>query len=161
GSLAAPQVSTAPVRRWQIPLSIFALSMISSMVTIWWLHRTPVEKPQDALVVEPLTSLPGLQSHPSFSPNGDQVAFLWQKPGESETDFYIKLVGPGDPIKISSGAGQYTSPEWSPDGSMIAYLNAVGPKHDALVIVPALGGPQRTVTEYASITFPCWSQDSQ
>jgi Tol biopolymer transport system component len=45
----------------------------------------------------PLTTYPGWESYPTLSPDGNQLAFAWNGAAESNTDIYLKLVGPGEP----------------------------------------------------------------
>jgi Tol biopolymer transport system component/tRNA A-37 threonylcarbamoyl transferase component Bud32 len=148
-----------------------AVLVLSAAGTGWWLHKPAAEAPQDAFTAVPLTSFPGHQYHPSFSPDGNQVAFVWQKEGENESQIYVKLVGPGNPIRIS-GAPYNDCPEWSPDGGSVAFITASAAQaitsagappliQYALVTTPALGGPQRVVAQFPNIGCPSWSPDGQ
>jgi DNA-binding winged helix-turn-helix (wHTH) protein len=47
----------------------------------------------------PLTSYPGMELFPTFSPDGSQVAFSWLKPGEVTTDIYVQQVGGAAPLR--------------------------------------------------------------
>ncbi len=52
--------------------------------------------------VVPLTSYPGTEDMPSLSPDGSQVAFRWNGEAEDNFDIYVKLVGPGLPIRLTT-----------------------------------------------------------
>jgi len=41
----------------------------------------------------PLTSYPGREADPSFSPDGSQVAFTWNGDTQSNQDVYVKAIG--------------------------------------------------------------------
>src|SRR5215470_4916667 len=49
----------------------------------------------------PLTAYPGIQTQPSLSPDGSQVAFSWNGPNEDNFDIYVKLVGPGESVRLT------------------------------------------------------------
>ena len=40
----------------------------------------------------PLTSFPGDETQPSFSPNGEKVAFVWAGENNDNSDIYIRDV---------------------------------------------------------------------
>lgn len=115
----------------------------------------------------PLTSLPGAEFHPSFSPNGDEVAFAWSVEGEKEFDIYVKNVGGGQPRQLTTHPVSDVGPAWSPDGQFIAFLRVNGSRAQ-VILVPSHGGPERILTETRSPhrymlgdpgPFLAWSQD--
>jgi Tol biopolymer transport system component len=104
--------------------------------------RTPG---QSVLSTVRLTSLQGVETQPAFSPDGKQIAFVWGgETGENE-DIYVSLVGTGSTLRPTTDLASDSSPAWSPDGQYIAfYRNALRP---AYFIVPAIGGPERKITD--------------
>ena len=53
-----------------------AVAGVSLAVAAWfWFSRSATEKPEAVLTPVPLTTYPGRESSPSFSPDGNQVAF--------------------------------------------------------------------------------------
>ena len=56
--------------------------------------------PSPSLV--PLTTHPGTEEMPSLSPDGTQVAYRWNGEAEDNFDIYVKLVGPGEPIRLTA-----------------------------------------------------------
>jgi DNA-binding winged helix-turn-helix (wHTH) protein len=100
----------------------------------------------------PLTSYPGFQWSPSFSPDGTRVAFTWHEPGK-RPGIYVKLIGPTDPVRITSGEESDFAPAWSPDGRWIAFLRAKGPLTCAVMLIPSLGGTARELTRLQLDTF--------
>lgn len=109
----------------------------------------------------PLTSFAGRVATPALSPNGDQVAFVWNGEKQESFDLYLKLVGPGAPIRLTSDPRPESSPAWSPDGRQIAFIRT-GPTESELVVIPALGGSERTVAAAAVLNLGlAWSPDGQ
>ena len=71
----------------------------------------------------PLTAFPGIQAQPSLSPDGSQVAFTWNGPNEDNFDIYVKLVGPGEPVRLTTNPLRDYCPAWSPDGRRIVFVS--------------------------------------
>jgi Tol biopolymer transport system component len=122
----------------------------------------------------PLTSYPGEEKEPSFSPDGGQVAFTWNGDKEDNQDIYVKLIGGGPPLRLTTDPAEDYGPAWSPDGRHIAFVRRRRDSGD-LFLIPALGGPERRLAAiqwydrriYISLhrdrRFPlvAWSPDSK
>ena len=95
----------------------------------------------------PLTSYPGQELQPSFSPDGNHVAFSWNGEKQDNFDIYVKQIGRDKPIRLTTDAGRDFSPAWSPDGRTIAFGRLLSPKSSGIFLIPALGGPERKLAE--------------
>ena len=95
----------------------------------------------------PLVSLPGAKGSPSFSADGNQVAFSWTGPQQDNKDVYVQQIGTGSPLRLTTDPADDYSPMWSPDGRLIAFLRQAGPARHELRVIPPLGGPDRKVTD--------------
>ena len=118
-----------------------------------WLSRS---EPEVMLLPVPLTSHPGLEARPTFSPDGNQVAF------ERDGDIYVKQIGTGDQTQLTdTEAPAWDVPAWSPDGLHIAFARILAPRV-AIRIIPSSGGPERLVTEILSFEDGnhLWSEDT-
>ena len=71
--------------------------------------------------VVPLTTLPGGELSPTFSPDGDQVAFAWDGEKHDNTDIYVTIVGSSEIRRLTSHPAEDSEPSWSPDGRQIAF----------------------------------------
>ncbi len=95
----------------------------------------------------PLTSYPGIERSPSFSPDGNQVAFSWNGRDQNNFDIYVQLVGALNPKQLTHDPRVDYSPAWSPDSRAVAFLRRTDVSHYALMLISPLGGPERKVAE--------------
>jgi Tol biopolymer transport system component/tRNA A-37 threonylcarbamoyl transferase component Bud32 len=125
----------------------------------WWTHR-PAPEPEKEVSVVPLTAHPGDERDPTFSPDGNQVAFAWAPDG-GLPDIYVKLIGPGEPIRLTNTPdADERMPQWSPDGKWLAFPRRSGTQN-SIVVMPALGGPERLIAQGAVRTLVSWTADSR
>jgi Tol biopolymer transport system component len=122
--------------------------------------------PRDQMLhAVPLTTYPGTQDWPSFSPDGSEVAFSWDGDRQDNLDIYVKRIGPEPPARLTSDPAPDRAPAWSPDGTAIAFLRGSQPGKAAVVLITPLGGPERVLTEVAvsgpNNQFLAWSPDSK
>jgi Tol biopolymer transport system component len=114
--------------------------------------------------VLPLTTLPGFESAPAFSPDGTRVAFSWHDDEKKEVDVFYKVIGGGEPVRVTDSPLYDFSPTWSPDGNAIAFVRSEEHKPPA-IHVKTLGGSERKVGNFQFGTFPSpvlrWSPDSR
>jgi Tol biopolymer transport system component len=125
---------------------------------VLWFVRPAPKTPEPWITFTPLTASPGWEGHPSFSPDGNEVAFVRHERNQSP-QIYVKLIGTGGPpLRLTTGPASHYSPAWSPDGRYIAFLRHLSPEKDAVLLIPALGGPERKIAEVASPSVT-WSPD--
>jgi eukaryotic-like serine/threonine-protein kinase len=132
--------------RW----ATLAVAGVSLAVAAWfWLYRSATEKPEAVLTTVPLTTDPGREGSPSFSPDGNQVAFEWAKTGHDDnSDIYIKQIGVEDPFQLTDDPARDVNPAWSPDGRSIAFGRYLSPTRIAYIVKPQRGGTERTIAEF-------------
>jgi Tol biopolymer transport system component len=99
-----------------------------------------------------LTSFAGYKDYPALSPDGGKVAFSWNggqggSGGNPERNIYVKPVGNGESVQLTTAAEDNLWPTWSPDGRYIAFGRMLREPQSVSYIVPAEGGPERKVAE--------------
>lgn len=152
-AVATPE-ATHP--RWLIPAAL-SLTGIIALVLVWNL------KPAGPVRYRPipLTSDPGWESHPSFSPDGQDIAYTWA-PESERPAIYVQSIGSSPPRRLTTGPAAEASPAWSPDGRRIAFLRAISQKPGgALFVIPAGGGPETKIAELVGVSRLAWSADGQ
>ena len=143
-------------RRLVWAAALFGL-VISLGLGVWLLQKKQMSKPSPVPV--PLTSYPGDEVSPSFSPDGNYVAFGWSdsdKFCQGNFDIFIKTINGGDPIRITHDPASDVSPAWSPDGRFIAFLRALSNGVSGVFLIPAIGGPERKLTEIHGVGESCY-----
>jgi len=157
-------IPAMPRHRWRwLPLAAVLLLGIGLSAGVLRLVRSSAKSSTPALTSVPLTALPGHESEPSFSPDGNQVAFTRSEESESKSHIYVKLIGTsGPPLQLTNGPTRDGSPVWSPDGRFIAFLRDLQDRM-AILLVPALGGPERKIAETCPFgvfgPYLAWSHD--
>src|SRR5262245_35322539 len=107
------------------------------------------------LTIRQITTSPGLDFNPAFSPDGESIAYSSDHNGNFE--IYIRSIAPnGRAIQLTSDGQQNFDPAWSPDGKRIAYYSM---KRHGIFVMPALGGVAKQLTDFGS--HPAWSPDGQ
>jgi Tol biopolymer transport system component/serine/threonine protein kinase len=126
------------------------------------LLRQGKEGPEIPLVPVPLTSYPGEEYSPSFSPDGNQVAFCWNGEKQDNFDIYVKQIGVEPPFQLTKDLAPDFSPAWSPDGRTIAFLRALPPDKLAIMVIPQRGGRERLLAEIGGgCCGLAWTPDSK
>lgn len=146
---AAPSTDSVPIpsthrtrARW-----IFAFTTVIALAAgVGWLIGTR-NTTATPLTPIPLTTYPGREMHPSFSPDGNQVAFAWDGEKQDNFDIYVKLIGSDTLLRITSNPAPDFSPAWAPDGRSIAFLRTVHTARAGIFLIPAIGGVERKLAE--------------
>lgn len=110
-----------------------------------------------------ITHAPGIEIDPAISPDGKMIVYAAGPEGQMH--LYTQQIAGGRTIALSeSFPGHNRWPQWSPDGTRIAFQSA-----GAIYVVPALGGVPRRVVELSPgererrrmISCPAWSPDGK
>jgi Tol biopolymer transport system component len=103
--------------------------------------------PREVAEVTPLTSYPGLVEAPSFSPDGNQVAFSWNGEKGDNFDIYLKVAGSSSCRRLTDNPDPEGSPAFSPDGTSIAFVR-LSNERGQIYLIPSIGGSERLLGEF-------------
>jgi Tol biopolymer transport system component len=148
---AVGQAETRPStwrRSWIAVAALVTLGAAAWLVTSLRMGQRDVAAPIRLLTV---TSFPGAEDDPSFSPDGNFVAFSW--PGSDASvngDIWVKAVD-GDALRrlTETPDAHDNWPAWSPDGREIVFTRRFN-GFPGIFVVSALGGPARMIAERGS-----------
>ena len=104
----------------------------------------------------------GYASSPSWSPNGQFIAFAWNRkygPGApGGQDIYVMEVATKRWIQLTHDGGRCDFPSWSPDGRHIVYANSADGKDDHMKVWTMLAdGTQKRALTGSGADMPNWS----
>src|SRR5579864_6262340 len=169
-SALSPSVLTTPptvgvfLRRRKLVSWLSAAAVCIAVGTLAYLKwRQP--NPVQSLAAVPLTVLPGWADYPAISPDGSRVVFEWT--GEQHFtafDLYVKTIGNENLLRLTNDPSVHLAPEWSPDGTQIAFQR-VSKEGGGIYVVPAQGGPVRklrsTNASFDRSMHVSWSPDGK
>ena len=130
--------------RW---VAIAAAAILSLVVSALWIRTNTASSPATE-IVQPafVTTYPGSERSPSFSPDGSQFVFVWDGENQNILDIWVKRVGSGPPLQLTKDPNEEDNPVWKPQGDLVAFLRRKSITMQVLVM-PPLGGPEQVVVE--------------
>jgi Tol biopolymer transport system component len=132
---------TAPRPRSRVWLWIAAIAGTAALAGLlgWWLAA---RRPPRQFRVVRLTSFQSDAHRPAFSPDGSQVAFVWQGEERGPYRLYVQMTASGGPPRPLTTEPVGACVAWSPDGSRIAFT-----RRGSIYLISPLGPPERKVTQ--------------
>jgi len=115
--------------------------------SLFWRKAFNSQADSEPMAAVPFTSHSGLETTPSFSPDGSRIAFAWDngtgnRTGKAGYDLYVKAIGSETLLRLTNHPSDWISSVWSPDGTQIAFHRLEG-DDNGIYVVAALGGPER------------------
>ena len=144
---AQPVSKPASRKGWYIAAGVAAIAIIIAVSAWLGVFGPSDDAPAEPLQAVPLTSYPGSEFSSSFSPDGNQVAFCWDGENADNLDIYVKTIGSETPLRLTTDPARDFNPAWSADGRTIAFLRGMPRQKAAVLVMPAIGGPERLVAE--------------
>ena len=174
-TLTSTKTTAVRQRRAAFPLSwavLGATLIAASAVAGWWLGNSkggPSSVQSLATVsLTPLTADPGYEGEPTFSPDGQTIAYVSDRSGNFE--IFLKQITGGPDLNLTNNGADDVQPAFSPDGKQIAFVSTRSSSSNLLYpgvdysllggdiwVMSALGGSARRIAE--SGNFPSWSSD--
>jgi Tol biopolymer transport system component len=147
-------------RRWAAPLWLSAIGLLGILAFLYYNSVRPSSAGGGAdspINVVPLTTYPGRESQPAFSPDGNQIAFVWSGAKDDNTDIYVRLVDGGNWVRLTDDPGDDVNPVWSPDGRWLAVSDKTSAEEPfSLFLLSTETGERRHVTSPpASVVGDC------
>ena len=130
---------------------IVAAAILVLAPAAWWMLASRVPSPNPRVV--PLTTLPGVESFSVLSPDGTQVAFVWNGGAGDNDDIYVQRIGSETPSRLTTDPAADILPVWSPDGSQVAFLRRAAGR-DALFVIAPPGGTEVKIAEFGQAYEP-------
>ena len=151
-SMAAP-LETPSATRWRRGgwiAGALALAAGLGLGLYRWVDKRPSPEPEARIV--PLIGLPGTKDFAAFSPDESRITFAWDGGKESQVnprDIYVKEIGTGDPLRLTSAPEDEIMPAWSPDGRYVTFQRSFSDRQE-IYGVPATGGKEQKLGETLS-----------
>ena len=106
-----------------------------------------------------LTDGTGINTEPSWNPNGTQIAFTSDREGGPQV---FLMQDDGSNLRRLTSEGLYNaSPAWSPNGAMVAYVSRFEGKFDLFVYKLGEGKAYQITTGVSTSESPAWSPDER
>jgi eukaryotic-like serine/threonine-protein kinase len=138
---------------WWVGVPLLAVGIAGA----WWWKARFAERPKE-LSMRPLTADSGLTTDPVLSRDGKLVAYASDRATQKNLDIWVHPLTEGaQPIRLTRNDADNDSPDFSPDGGLIAFhSNREG---GGIYLVPALGGEERLLVRGGR--FPRFSPDGK
>jgi Tol biopolymer transport system component len=153
-ALDAPRERARLRPAYAIPAVVFIF--LATGVGLWFGRAGNQPAPR----VVPLTTFAGLQVLPAFSPDGQQVAFMWNGEKQDNWGLYVKSIDSATALLLSTPVASNVGPSWSPDGRQIAFVRGGG--RAGIYSISLRGGAEKKVTDFlAGGATLSWSPDGR
>jgi serine/threonine protein kinase/Tol biopolymer transport system component len=151
--------ATPPFKRYRRRLLI-ALLALPLLAAAGWLTLQYAGRKSPPPALAQLTSYPGSERFPCFSPDGRQVAFTWNGEKEDNEDIYVKLVGETNALRLTTDPAPDRWPAWSQDAKRIAFKRLRSGASGIWWVSP-LGGAEQKLADVQTMGQMSWSPDGK
>lgn len=139
--------------------STAAVILVLAALAVIFAYAASREGPApDPPRVIPVTSFPGYEHQPAFSPDGSRLAFAWDG-GQDNYDIYVKVLNAPTTLRLTTHPRGDGRPAWSPDGQRLAFVRNLGAEGHDVLVIPAVGGPEQRIARFPIVADLGWSID--
>lgn len=150
---AADPPARAPKRWTWAAAGVAAAGLLGAGL---WSTRSKPATNNRVAALSRVTSDAGLATTPAISLDGKLLAFASDRATDGENlDIWLQHLGGGEAVRLTKEDGDETDPNFSPDGSQVAYVSSRG----GIWVVPTLGGEPRQLVSAGS--RPRYSPDGK
>lgn len=132
----------------------------------------------DGWEADTITNMPGIETEPTWSPDGESIAFVATVDSRDPSDcssgyvdlkcdfnIYIADSDGANLRRLTTSTGYERGPAWSPDGTKLVYSSGLRPEgrgHTHIYMINADGTNETLLTDdNTSYGSPTWSPDGQ
>lgn len=106
--------------------------------------------------VQRVTNGEGEASNPSWSPDGQKMAFSWTRGyAKGEWNVFVMDIGSGQYIQLTHGEGKNENPVWAPDGRHLVFTSTRSGRPQIYTML-ADGSQVKQLTQQGSNRYPVW-----
>jgi Tol biopolymer transport system component/DNA-binding winged helix-turn-helix (wHTH) protein len=160
GEIKESEATTARIRttalfkhRRRALVLTLTVMVVALAVTALFLSRRQGTHIPSQRELSRLTYDAGLQSSPTWSPDGRMIAYSSDQGGNY--DIWVQPLAGGKPVQVTNSPAHDWQPDWSPDGNRIVFRSERN--GGGLFVVPALGGNEMKISAFGY--QPQWSPD--
>jgi len=164
-SLPRPEIKKSPKAMSKPLLGALAIVLSFALLILIYLLMRKESLEFQIKHTLPLTTAPGLEQDPAWSPEGTRIVYTSDESGNM--DVWVKQIAAGQKVNLTGGHSGYDGkPAWSPDGEWIAFISERN--GGGIFMLPALGGIPKQVSSLSfaisqsrtgSIPNISWSPD--
>jgi eukaryotic-like serine/threonine-protein kinase len=151
---APPVVYWRNIKPWIIAAAATLVILVACIAALFWRRTSNV---QLGLSVTRMTQVEGVNEDATMSRDGKLVAFASDRADPTNVDIWVQQVGSRNAMQVTHAPGQDDEPDFSPDGTQLAFHSARN--QGGIYLVPTLGGEERLLAEGGSM--PRFSPDGQ
>ena len=107
-----------------------------------------------------LTSSPGHDLWPAWSPDGHRITFE-RAPNNVDADIYVMNADGSQAAAVTQSQGANRTPSWSPDGARIVFVSDRDGTAEIYVMKADGSGQTRLTHDAGNNMYPAWSPDGQ
>lgn len=130
---------------------VLGLTVVTTALVVAALRVDTPNAPSAARNLRQVTFLGGVQTDPTWAPDGRRLAYASEHGGNS--DIFVQALGEPTPRQLTSSSAEDSQPDWSPDGAWIVFRSEAG--SGGLFVVPTAGGATRKIASFGF--HPRWS----